>query len=120
VKPLKQNKAQRAAENRMQGYRYKPVTPVDVREMYEKDINTMVGSIEKAIRWGSDLRELRNTYNQHYKNGYEVFDQAMKIISSPLYQALHEGENEGFTTTTINGVVTVNYIDTINKIVYVK
>lgn len=122
MKPLKQNKADKAATNRLNNYQYKSQPKaIDYREVYEDDISNVVKSIENALKWGNSLADIRNNYSRHYKNGYEVFDQAMKIISSPLYEALNEGvtEPKGIKLT-FNNVGTVSYVDAINKIVYIK
>lgn len=72
----------------------KPKPKMDPRPEFKGTVADMVDNIVGWRKWGDSEEAIRKDVNGAWKNGREMYEEAMKIISSPLFEAMKEGNEE--------------------------
>jgi hypothetical protein len=94
--PRNNGRARRREEAHIaQGYNApvkKQVT--DSRPDYEHDIATLIRTIQRWKKWGDSDKSLEFLLRRSYRNGAEMYAEAMKVINSPLFEVMNEGSEE--------------------------
>lgn len=101
MKPNKSNRKQQAREQHHvaqgSGYKHTNQPLMDHRDNYPGDVTTMIAEIEQYTRhsrFPGNLEDYRDYLKSYYKDWRPIYEEAEKIISSPLYEALREPREE--------------------------
>lgn len=94
MKPLKSNRKQKAREQFHISQGVSKAHKLPKKPLFGGHISEIVSMVEEFLCWGDELDIIEMRLGLLYSNGSEVFTDAMKIISSPLSEALREGKED--------------------------